>query len=136
MRNLKCENVFKHVQSNVAIAGNSWICQQLNCKRLLIVSNLDIIWFNLKTPKFFSRWLWTSFLRNLLCLKIFVLRFCSIGLLYFYTRVLHRKVAASKYVGQQLFWKYTEITAALCGSSLAYTRVIYLKSLRRTILQK
>ena len=52
MENVKCENV-RYVQNNVTIVNNSWICQQFNCKHLLIVSNGDIIWFNLKTPEFF-----------------------------------------------------------------------------------
>ena len=33
----------RHVQNNVTIASNCWICQQFNCKHLLTVSNLDII---------------------------------------------------------------------------------------------
>ena len=86
MENVKCENV-RHVQNNVTIVSNSWICQQFNCKHLLIVSNGGIIWFNLKTPEFFSRWLGTSFLWNLFWSKIFVSLFCNEDLLYFFTRV-------------------------------------------------
>ena len=41
MGNVKCKNVFKHVESNVTIATNEF--EQFNCKHLLIVSNLDII---------------------------------------------------------------------------------------------
>ena len=42
MGNVKCENVFKHVQSNVTIATNEFACN-LTAKHLLIVSNLNII---------------------------------------------------------------------------------------------
>ena len=41
------------IQINVTIANYCWICSQFNCKQLLNVSNLDIIWFNLKTLEFF-----------------------------------------------------------------------------------
>ena len=61
------------------------LCYHFNCKRLLIVSNL--IWFNLKTRDFSSRWLWTSFLWNLFLLKTFAALFCYRGLSYFFTRL-------------------------------------------------
>ena len=40
--------------------------------RAVIVSNVDIIWFNLKTPQYFSRCFGTSFLWNLFRSKIFL----------------------------------------------------------------
>ena len=54
MGNVKYENG-RHVHNNVAIANNCWICQHINCKDLLIVSNLDIILSDLtsKRPSFF-----------------------------------------------------------------------------------
>ena len=130
MWNVKCENVW-HTQNNVTIASNYWICWQFNCKHLLIVNNLDIILFNLKIPEFFSRWLWTRFLWNLFCLKIFVLLFCKQWFM---------KLFCKSNVGVHKNWSAVvvlEIQKKLtCGSS--YCNVggckiqIYLKSLRRT----
>ena len=52
MWNMKWENV-RHVQNNVTIADNCWICWQFNSKHLLTVNNLGIILFNLKMLEFF-----------------------------------------------------------------------------------
>ena len=52
MWNVKCENA-RHVQNNVTIASNCWICWKFNCKHLLTVNNSDIILFNLKMSEFF-----------------------------------------------------------------------------------
>ena len=60
MWNVKSKNT-RHVENNVTIASNCWISWQFNCKHLLIVSNLDILLFNLKKPKFFSGCLWIIF---------------------------------------------------------------------------
>ena len=42
---------WENARYNVTVANNWWICWQFNCKHLPIVSNVDIIWFNLKTPE-------------------------------------------------------------------------------------
>ena len=51
MWNVKCENA-RHVQNNVTIVSNCWICCKFNCKHLFTVNNLDIILFNLKMSEF------------------------------------------------------------------------------------
>ena len=94
MGNVKCENA-RHVQKHLTIANNCWVFLKFNCKHLLIVSKLDNIWFNLKTPEFFSRWLGTGFLVDLLSSKIFVPFFCNEGL-YFFTRVTSEQCSKSK----------------------------------------
>ena len=86
MWNVNCENV-RHVQNNVTIASNRWFFQQLNCKYLLIVSNLNIVWFNLKTPEFFFSLTLSEFFMKWFLVEIFVSLFCSIGLLYLFIRV-------------------------------------------------
>ena len=94
---MQCEiwNVFRHVQSNVTIASNYWICWQFNCKHFLIVNKVDIIWFNPKTAEFFSLTL-NKFFMKLFCLRIFVSVFCSSGLLYFFTRVTSKQCSRAK----------------------------------------
>ena len=80
MGNAKCENMFKHVQNNVANASSltGKICLLLAIQTFNLVS---------KRPTFFASWLWTSFLGFFFCLKTSVSLFCSGGLLYFYMRV-------------------------------------------------
>ena len=39
--NQKCENAW-HVQNNVAIANNCWICQQFDRKHLLNITNVAL----------------------------------------------------------------------------------------------
>ena len=59
----------------VAVMGHGkklLICYQFNCKHFLIVSNVDIIWFNLKAPEQFSCWLGASFSWNQFKSKSFV----------------------------------------------------------------
>ena len=73
--NQKCENAW-HVQNNVAIANNCWICQQFDRKHLLNITNVDIIWLFL--ADFEQVFLW-----NLFWSKVFVSNFCSSGLLFF-----------------------------------------------------
>ena len=84
MWNVKRENA-RHVQDSATIAS-----KQVNCKHLLTVSNLDIIWFNLKTPEVFLRltdfeqvFYETFFGRKSLFHFLVVLS----DLLYFFTRV-------------------------------------------------
>ena len=73
----------RHVQNNVTIASNCWICQQFNCKHLLTVSNLDINLFNLKMPEFVCL-LFVCFFLSLILNKFFTKSFvfrklCSSG---------------------------------------------------------
>ena len=95
MWNAKCENA-RHVQNNVTIASNRRICQELNCKHLLIVSNLNIIWFNLKTPEFFFSLLWASFLWNVFWSKSLFHFFVVVVYYTFLQELLHSNRAAQK----------------------------------------
>ena len=94
MWNVKCANKFKHVQNNVTTASNYWIC-----KHFLIVSNLDIIRFNLRTPEIFFSLLWSSFVWNLFYLKIFVSLFVVVVYYTFLQEQFRSNVATQKLCG-------------------------------------
>ena len=87
--------------------------------------------FNLKTPDFFSRWLWTNFLWNLLCLKIFVSLFCSSSLWNFFCK--SNIAAPKKWRAVAVIEIHKKLT---CGSPFCSVEScktqIYLKRLRRT----
>ena len=95
MWNVKCENA-GHIQNNETITSNRWICEQFNCKHLVIVRNLSIIWFNLKTPEFFFSFTMSKFLWNAFWSKIFISLFHCSGLLYLFTRVTSQQYSRSK----------------------------------------
>ena len=130
MWNVKCENA-RHVQNNITIASNCWICYQFNCKHLLIVSNLDIILFNLEMPEFFSRWLWTSFFMKPFLFEIFVSPFCKEWFMNLFCEsnaAAHKKwrVVVVLEIHRKLTWGSSSCNAEGCKTQ------IYLKSLRRT----
>ena len=139
MWNVTCQ---KRVQTcskpNVTIASNAKFASNLSANICLLLKNAG----------FFSRWLWTSFLWNLFCLKIFVSLFCSSGLLYFFIRVTSRQGNRPKIMWdsscsgstrkinlRQLFLQCWRLSDSNFNGTEPHQRVL-LETFRRTILQK
>ena len=125
---VKCSACLKHVIN----AKNCLICWQFNCKHLLNVSNLGTTWFNFKTPELFflldfeQVFYYYFFLVENPCFT-----FCSSSC---YGRLVARKIP------RKLICSNSLCNIGRCKSQilmeLGYTREIYLKGLRRTVLQK
>ena len=80
-------------------------------------------------PEFFSRWLWTSFLWNLFCLKIFLHFFVSSGLWNLFCKsnvAAHKKLRAAVFLHRKLTSGSSFYNVGACKTQ------IYLRSLRRT----
>ena len=131
---MKCENA-RHVQNNVKITSNCWICYQFNCKFLPIVRNLDINFSYLISK----------------CLSVFLVEFEQVfyhffvwkSLIQFFVVVVYETFLQEQWsqpkkqravVVLEIHRKVTR-RSSFCNAGGCKTQ-FYLKRLRRTILKK